>query len=323
MKRILLGSTITAIVCISALQVAAQSSYYDSRARQNAEYRSLSNATNRAYSVPDRPAAAPSSARPASSGSITGSNRPAGVSTSSNSGSASTSTPPARVEKTNAEITAEHNTWLRKVRAEEAAESKARADTRTAERTVAEQQRNAFASEKARAPEVLAEAAKIEAAGFTSTEAFYIAHRMVPQANGVAVVSGQELKYLQEARLARKRFTERRPAAGYDELRELVNLFMTATITAMNAYQSIAARFPEKSVETELLEIGCIPFIWGGTQTWNTWLQADRATDGEKREVLDRYRELAAKYPEKAKAMRESMNSNAGTRFEAALAAVK
>ncbi len=318
-----LAAGLTALMITGALVAAAQPSYYDSRARQNAEYKNLSNATNRAYSVPDRAGSAPASKSSSSSSTYSGGSRSSGASASPMRSNAPECKPPAKVEKTNAEVIAEHNAWLRKVRAEEESERNAWKSNYSAEVKVAEQQRNAYAHELARAPEVRALADKIEASGFTATEAFAMAYRIVPQATGVAPVSEKEVTYLKESEKALRRFAERRATASYEELRELSNLFMTASVTAINANQSIAARFPERTRDTELREIGCMPFIWGGTRTWNTSVQADRATEGEKREVVDRYRELAARYPEQAKAMLESLNSEASARLNAALASGK
>jgi type II secretory pathway pseudopilin PulG len=300
----------------------AQPSYYDSRARQNAEYKNLSNATNRAYTIPDRPSTSSPSRSPSSNTNPGSSTRSSSSNSTAGTGNTAPGyTPATSPKKTNAEIQEEHNAWLRKVQEEEKKEKSAQTSQFVREYEQADKRKAAYENESIRAPKVKALAADIEAKGFTPTEAFAMAYRIVPPVNGAVAAGIPEMRRMEEAQRALTRFGERRSAGSYGELAVLARSFEIATITALNAQQLLAARFPEKARETEMAELLAMPYIWGGTKTAVTLMQGERATEGEKREAIDRYRELSAKYPEEAKAVLATYNPQAIARLNEALAA--
>lgn len=296
----------------------AQVNYYESRARQNAEYNSLSNSTQRAYSVPSNISNNPAYRSSSSSTSTySGSSSGGGFSTGSKAPEPLnwTSKEP---EKTNAEIIEEHNAWLRQMREEKKKEREAWTENYKRESTKSANQIMAYNSEVKRAKEVKALAAPFIEIGFTPTEAFAMAYGQVPLTDDT-MPEGEEAQTINEAAAALERFNSRISVASYEELASLAAMFKTSTLTYLFAQHALAARFPDKKDETEIAELLSIPFFWGGTHSVPTHVAATRATESERAQVIDRLYYLAARHTPEFEYVYSLMNETAFTRMETSM----
>ena len=302
------------IALFTTTALAAQPSYYESRARQNAEYKSLGKATERAYTVPSS-----ISSNPAYRSSTSGTSNTTGNSGARTSTGTKTAEPldwpKAAPKKTTAQIVDEHNAWLKKVREEEKLERAAWLEGYKAETARSANQAMAYNTEAKRAEKVKALAIPLEVKGFTATEAFSMAYGQVPLTDGKQP-EGEDAQTISVAAAALTRFTDRISTASYEELATLTAMFKTSTITYCNAQQALAARFPDKKDETEIAELLSIPFFWGGTHSMPTHTAATRATESERAQIMDRLFVIAPLHKSEFDFVLTLMNDAALTRLE-------
>lgn len=305
------------ILLLTMTAVGAQPNYYESRARQNAEYKSLAKATERAYSVPSSISSNPAyrSSAPGTSNTTGGS---AARSSTGTKNAEPLNWPTKAPQKTTEQIMEEHNAWLKKVREEEKLERAAWLEGYKIETARSASNTMAYNTEAQRAEKVNALAIPLEAKGFTATEAFAMAYGQVPLTDGKQP-EGEDAQTISEAAAALTRFTSRISTASYEELASLTAMFKTCTITYWNAQQALTARFPNKKDETEIAELLSLPFFWGGTHSMPTHTAATRATESERAQILDRLFVLAPLHKTEFDFVLTLMNDAALTRLETSM----
>lgn len=105
--------------------------------------------------------------------------------------------------------------------------------------------------------------AEYSALGFTAQEADRFAWAITTYPDGSrAPGTDAERAAVQKAVAARRKYNAIKSSGTYDELARLIPDMHAASLTAMQAWQDLALRFPEKREETEQWELWAMPAIF-------------------------------------------------------------